>query len=423
MFHRYSDIVFEGLNMDVMAYVIRDSSTRLWGLSANERLKRQIRQVGGVTFAESTSLPEQAPAGVNAKSADTQLLLIDANFLFEPRTLSGLLERPNSLLYLGEQPAAAFVESGHMPAMSELFAAGDEDAIPAGVQKITPADLGAYDDRLRRSTAPLLELVDENHRQQLESKLYGNSYKGITDLVTKWAWPRPARQGVRFCANLGITPNMVTSVGLLLVVAACYLFLHGYYAAGLLCGWIMTFLDTVDGKLARVTIQSSPFGHYFDHGIDLIHPPFWYYFWSQSLANFEPVFGLTEAGLVNWIIVGYIAGRLVEVLFHLLGSCGVFTWRPFDAWIRLITARRNPCLIILTLSVMLGNPAWGLVGVFIWTVLSSLQLVLRLLQGVFVRLSNGRLTSWMADEHVQQKHAYSYGVFAGTRAAYREVDS
>jgi len=303
-----------------------------------------------------------------------------------------------------------------------LFNAGDASGVPAQVQKITPDDLGAYDDKLRRSTAPLLEAVDESRVQQLESKLYGNSYKGITDLVTKWVWPRPARHGVKFCARHGIPPNMVTFFGFLLVIAASYLFLHGFYAWGLLCGWMMTFLDTVDGKLARVTIQSSPFGHYFDHGIDLIHPPFWYYFWSASLLNFEPVFGLTSADMLTWIIVGYIAGRVVEALFHLLGGCGVFTWRPFDAWVRLVSARRNPCMIILTVSVLLGNPAWGLVGVFIWTVLSSLQLVLRLLHGVYVRLASGPLTSWLADEQVQQKHAYSHAVFAGTRAAYRELD-
>ena len=409
--------------MTVVAHVLRDSTTRLWGLSASERLKRQIKQVGGVTFADDKGVDVTGPGEKSAESAGAELLLIDAHFLFEPRTLSELLDRPNSVLYLGDQPAAAFVGARHFDAIRALFGEGGQGDVPADVQKITPGDLGAYDNKLRRSEAPLLELVNDSDRQQYESKLYGNAYKGITDLVTKWAWPRPARQGVRFCANLGITPNMVTSFSFVLVIAACYLFLHGYYAAGLICGWVMTFLDTVDGKLARVTIQSSPFGHYFDHTIDLIHPPFWYYFWGLSLVNFEPVFGMTVSVMTNWIIIGYIVGRAVETLFHLLGSCTVFTWRPFDAWVRLFTARRNPCLIIMSLSVLLGVPAWGFVGVFVWTSLSSLQLVLRFLQGLWVRFTNGPLTSWLADENVQQKHANAYVVFGGTRAAYREVNS
>lgn len=399
------------LSMTNIAYILQDSETRLWGLSARERLQRQIKQVGDVTWADT------APA----ESETVHLLMIDANFLFEPRTLSELLGRSNSVLCLNGAPAAAFVESRYQSEVRDFFAGNS--TLPAAVQSISPQELNAFDDKLRRSEPPLLEKVDEAHKPQLESKLYGNSYKGITDLVTKWAWPRPARHGVRFCAKLGISPNMVTSIGFLLVLFACYLFLHGYYAAGLLCGWVMTFLDTVDGKLARVTIQSSPFGHYFDHGIDLLHPPFWYYFWGMSLIDFGPVFGLSVSSMINWIIVAYILGRVVEGLFQLLGSCGVFTWRPFDAWVRLITARRNPCLIILSLSVILGLPEWGFVGVFLWTALSTLQLILRLLQACWVRMNSGPLSSWLADENVGEKYASAYAVFGGTRAAYREVDS
>lgn len=403
--------------MSVMAYALRDSKTRLWGLSARERLKRQLKQIGGVVLMDNQTSEDE----ILKEPAEAGMLLIDANFLFEPRTLAELLDKPDTILYLEDRPAAAFVMQRHVEGVLAVFK-GDAN-LPPELKAIHPGELSAFDDKLRRSEPPLLERVTSEQKPQLESRLYGNAYKGITDLVTKWWWPRPARQGVRICANLGITPNMVTSVGFLLVLAACFLFLHGYYLAGLLCGWVMTFLDTVDGKLARVTIQSSPFGHYFDHGIDLVHPPFWYYFWGVSLTNFDSFLGLTSSEMVNWIIGGYIIGRIVEGLFQLLGSCGIFTWRPFDAWVRLFTARRNPCLIILSVSVVLGNPDWGFIGVFLWTCASSLQLVLRLLQGVWVRISAGPLSSWLADEKVQQKYARAYAVFGGTRAAYREVDS
>lgn len=401
--------------MTIVACILQDSPTRLWGLSARERLERQFKQVGGLSLDDAPSSSKETVSG--------QQLLIDANFLFEPRTLSELLTRSNTVLCLNGRPAAAVVEANHVEDAKGFFASEGEGDLPSGLDSISTDDLNAFDDRLRRSDPPLLELVTAERKQALESQLYGNSYKGITDLVTKWAWPRPARHGVKLCAALGISPNMVTSFGFLLVIAACYLFLHGYYAAGLLCGWIMTFLDTVDGKLARVTVQSSPFGHFFDHGIDLVHPPFWYYFWGMSLVNFGPVFGFSVSELINWIIGGYIAGRIVEGLFQLLGSCGVFTWRPFDAWVRLFTARRNPCLIILSVSVLLGLPEWGFVGVFLWTVLSSAQLMLRLLHGTVVRLTGGPLSSWLADADVREKHARAYAVFGGTAAAYKEVEN
>jgi phosphatidylglycerophosphate synthase len=233
--------------------------------------------------------------------------------------------------------------------------------------------------------------------------------------VTKFVFPRPAKQAVRVCANLGITPNMVTSTGLLLVIAACFLFYHQYYAWGLLAGWIMTYLDTVDGKLARVTINSSKFGHLYDHLIDLIHPPFWYIIWGGSLIGFNGVMGLSVYQMSWAIIFTYVSGRVVEVLFQLLGECGIFTWRPVDAWFRLITARRNPCMILLTLSLFAGRPDWGFIAVTLWTVLTTIVLNLRLAYAVVYRFRHGPLSSWLSEEDVATgPNARSYAIFGAT---------
>jgi phosphatidylglycerophosphate synthase len=39
----------------------------------------------------------------------------------------------------------------------------------------------------------------------------------------------------------------------------------------------MSVLDSVDGKLARLTFESTPQGDVLDHGMDIVHPPFWYW--------------------------------------------------------------------------------------------------------------------------------------------------
>jgi phosphatidylglycerophosphate synthase len=182
----------------------------------------------------------------------------------------------------------------------------------------------------------------------------------------------------------------------------------------------MTLLDTVDGKLARVTIQSSRFGHLYDHLIDLLHPPIWYVYWGVSLSLFPPVFGLDVDALSWLMIAAYAAGRFVELAFNQLGSCTVFTWRPFDAWFRLVTARRNPCMILLTLSLLIGRPDWGFLAVVGWTVLTTGVLIARLLQGTASRLMHGPLTSWLSAENVATgPHARSFRTFGGTRGAFK----
>lgn len=350
-----------------------------------------------------------------------KVLLLDGRYLFEVRTLKELLSRNNALLHHADGGIAAAIVDVSFAEAARLSMEGEQGAASTPLESISPDDLAAFNETLRSAQAPFLEPVTEQRKPELEGRLYGNAYRGITDLVTKFLWPRPARKAVHVAASMGLSPNMVTTVGLFLVLAACYLFLNGQYLAGLLAGWLMTFLDTVDGKLARVTVQSSQFGHLYDHAIDLFHPPFWYIFWGMSLTGLEPVLGFSQIQMYWLIILGYVLGRVVEGIFPLLGDCSIFTWKPFDAWFRLVTARRNPCLIILTLSAMAGRPDWGFVAVTFWTVITTTVLILRLLQGVAARYRNGPLESWMSATDVATgANAGAYRIFGRTRGAYGE---
>lgn len=396
--------------MPIHALIQGESPVKLWGLSARERLGRQLREAGGAELvADPGDLPPSGP-----------VLLLNGAFLFEVRTLSALMEK--SKVQLKHPPtgriAAVMTDEGGLEEALGCMN-GDSRSVETLLETVTPEDLAAFNETLKSAQAPFLEPVSQENKAELENRLYGNAYKGITDLVTKFVWPRPARKAVQVAASMGMSPNMVTSIGLVLVIAACYLFLNGHYLAGLLAGWIMTFLDTVDGKLARVTVQSTKFGNLYDHIIDLVHPPFWYIYWGMSLAGFTPVLGFDQQQMYWLIIIAYVLGRLVEGVFPLLGSCGIFTWRPFDAWFRLVTARRNPCLIILTASALAGRPDWGFVAVTFWSVITTLILVFRLLQGVVARLNRGPLESWLSDENVAGgPNAAAFRVFGSTRGAY-----
>ena len=394
--------------MTIYALVFEISNVSLWGLDAGRRLRRQLAEIGKtgeeIRWLEpGDKLPEEG-----------LVLFFNGGYVYENRTIAGLIARPGSILRCEGKAVAACVDAGRATQVSE-YVQGQMTVWPEGLTAITTDDLKAFDTNLRRATRPLLEPVSAERKAELENKLYGNAYRGITDLVTKFVWPRPAKRAVHVCADLGITPNMVTTIGLVLVIAACFLFYHRYYAWGLLAGWFMTYLDTVDGKLARVTIRSSKFGHLYDHLIDLIHPPFWYIIWGGSLVGFEGALGL-DFGQMSWaIVIAYVGGRVVEGIFPLLGKCEVFTWRPFDAWFRLVTARRNPCMILLTLGLLAGRPDWGFIAVAFWSVLTTAVLVVRLAQGAVYRLRRGPLHSWLSEDDVATgPNARAYAVFGAT---------
>jgi len=397
-------------NMALSALVLSEAPTRLWGLSSMERLRRQMREIGGVTWlGDSGALP-----------AEGDVLLLIGRFLFETRTLKGLMGNPGSVLVTPDgTPAAAFVAAARVEEMVDFFVSGSKQT-PDGLRKLEPGDIAAFDVALSSARPPLLELITQQRKNELESLLYGNAYRSITDFVTKFLWPRPARKLVHWCAKLGLAPNMVTSIGFLLVLLACYFFLEGQYAAGLVAGWVMTLLGTVDGKLARVTVQSSRFGHWYDHLIDLLHPPFWYVFWGMSLIPPPLVFGLDLDALSWLLIAAYATGHIVGVIFNQLGNSSIFAWRPFDAWFRLVTARRNTCMILLTLSVVIGRPDWGFISVVAWSALSTAVMIVRLLQGLVSRLMHGPLMSWLGEDNVATgPHAGSFRIFGGTRGAFK----
>jgi hypothetical protein len=415
--------------MSTAALIIGASPCRLWGLDAHERLRRQLREVGVRAIATD-------PADLGDAQ---QVLVVDAGYLFGLLTLRGVLAHPDSLLVLPDdgRVAAALVARERVGAVVACIR--DGAARPLALRVLTTLDLAGYDRNLRKTAPPLLEAVTPDKRAALEALLYGNAYKGVTDFVTKWWWPRPARVLVRWCARFGITPNSVTLLGVLLTLAATYAFYQGAYAVGLACGWVMTLLDTVDGKLARVTVASSRVGHFLDHGVDVVHPPFWYFAWGIGLGGLEAMdpmlwtlgWGLGPGtaqpegrwvAILCWLVVGgYVTGRLIEIAFHQLGRCGIFAWRPFDAWFRLITARRNPCLVILTLGTAAGRPDVGFVGVVVWTLASSAILFLRLLYAAGVRWRSGQpLDSWLKDgTSAAREHARAWRTFSVTRGAYR----
>jgi phosphatidylglycerophosphate synthase len=221
----------------------------------------------------------------------------------------------------------------------------------------------------------------------------------VTDILTLYLWRKPAFYLTRWAAQAGLTPNFVTAVGAVLCVLAFILFWNGEYWWGVLSGFVFMVLDTVDGKLARCTGASSKWGNVFDHGIDLVHPPFWWWAWAHGLAAYgrplEPVY----ATMVLWAIIGgYVAQRVIEGVFmRRFGGMHIHVWRPVDSKFRLITARRNPNMVILVAALLVGRPDSGLVLVAWWTIVSLIFHAVRFAQASERALRGETIVSWLEE--------------------------
>ena len=380
--------------MAIYARILQESPIQLWGLSSRERLERMLNKVGVTTILE----------GEQTLDENDTVLLLRGDFLYDQRIIANMIETVGVVLEYnspqGPRPVAAYVSGNLADQLEKILCADVVEEYPADLRRETPETLvPVYLKQLRKIDPPYLFPITEQNRRRLEKRLFSGSYKGVTDLVTKWLWPKPAQWVTGYCSRHGIVPNHVTSVSLVLSIMALLQFYYGAYAWGLLSAWLMTFLDTVDGKLARVTINYSSFGNIFDHGIDLIFPPLWYIAWGLSLQPTHPEIMALPLNLIIWLtFIGYLVGRLCEGFFkRLLEPSGIFCWQTIDSCFRLITGRRNPNLLLLTLFIFYGRPDLGLFAVCLWTVLSSIFLVYRLRVGFQYKKETGPLRSWFLD--------------------------
>jgi ACR3 family arsenite efflux pump ArsB len=96
------------------------------------------------------------------------------------------------------------------------------------------------------------------------------------------------------------------------------------------------------------------------------------------------------------VIAGYVVQRLIEGAFMRLFRMHIHVWRGFDSSFRLITARRNPNMVILFGSMLVGRPDAGLVMVAVWTVFSCFVHLFRLVQAIVARTRGQEVRSWLA---------------------------
>jgi CDP-diacylglycerol--glycerol-3-phosphate 3-phosphatidyltransferase len=134
--------------------------------------------------------------------------------------------------------------------------------------------------------------------------------KTLTDYLRLWfKWFLDPLGG--FFNRLGITPNMMTMLGLLGNTVGAYYLARGEMLTGGLFVLLMTPVDALDGTMARLRGESSDFGAFVDSVTDryselIIYGGLLYYFLSLG----DPLGGLLVFGAAaGSILVSYVKAR------------------------------------------------------------------------------------------------------------------
>lgn len=331
-----------------------------------------------------------------ADRVDGASVLANMAYAWDPAWLREIAKRPGTALVKDGRPVLVHASNAASAAQVEQAIQTGEPLGGFEVLDADTAELSYFE--LRKRERPFVMPLQPENPIAVERAAYDAAYKGVTDILTLYLWRKPAFHLTRWAAQAGLTPNMITAIGAVGCVLAFYLFWIGSYWLGIAAGFVFMVLDTVDGKLARCTGASSKWGNVFDHGIDLIHPPFWWWAWIHGLDAYgtplEPVY----ATMLLWAIVGgYVAQRLIEGIFmRRFNRMHIHVWRPIDSKFRLITARRNPNMVILVVALLFGRPDTGIELVAAWTIVSLIFHAVRLAQASAAHDRGEPIVSWLS---------------------------
>jgi phosphatidylglycerophosphate synthase len=366
----------------------------LFGIAPLERLRRSAGSlakeasvtlsgppVGDEGWPRAEREVSEEPVGIRLRRALSNagsLVVIDGATVVDPRLIAFLSEK-------AAQPCVAMRGEGAGRAVAFRLDAASARAIPpdagslaavadallaAGL--IAPLDeqaFPAYMDKLRRSLPYWLYRVDdETARRTLERKMFWDNYKGSTDLLTSHVYPPLVWPLVRACVRLNIHPNTVTVLSIVLAFVAVPLFAKAHWVAAFLCAYTMSVLDSVDGKLARLTLTDSRIGNVLDHGLDQVHPPFWYYAWAWGLGGRSVGDPVLETGIL--LIVFYFADRIVLGIGKARLGHALHASSRLDERVRAIIARRNITMTIMAIALLMGEGVKGLYLVTAWQALT-----------------------------------------------------
>jgi CDP-diacylglycerol--glycerol-3-phosphate 3-phosphatidyltransferase len=160
---------------------------------------------------------------------------------------------------------------------------------------------------------------------------------------------RPTLEAIgRFLARWNISPNFVTSVGLVLTVGVAALAAIGEIRWAGVAYIVAAVFDALDGTLARVSGKVSRFGAFLDSTIDRFEESI--VFLGLSI-HYAQVGGLFEIPLILVVVVGSLMVSYTRARAEAVGvSCKVgFMGRPLRVTIMIVCMILDQVLVALVI--------------------------------------------------------------------------
>ncbi|PYL05088.1 MAG: hypothetical protein DME32_00565 [Verrucomicrobia bacterium] len=253
----------------------------------------------------------------------------------------------------------------------------ESDVMSGRIAAIDAAKQQAYVPGMRRIVRPVFfSAPSPEFRPLAERLLRAATQSGVLDFpalvhapIEKWL--------VSHLCRTTITPNQITLGNGVLGLGATVFYAYGYLWAGALLALVFGVIDGVDGKLARLKVQTTRLGkgeHVLDYCIEMS--------WWAALAYYFHSGGQVPYAYTIWLVF-FVADLLERRAKGFVGrklGRSLDDVSRFDRLVRYVAGRRNIYTWLFTFSLALGMPANGFIWLCFWGMASSVIHVFRALQ-------------------------------------------
>ncbi len=387
-----------------------ESLSSLCGISLAERLLRVLQRLGftraiiiAITSELRTELSRSswARAGVTLAFAesgdavadvlqvltkeDSPAAIVRADYYYDPRLLGALMGAavPSFLVesdarrngsgsaLITRDWLSARDQRAHFWSDLEAAAAADEIAL------IGVSEQPAYLASMRREITPeAFRVATAADRRAAQKVILDGAQNGTLDIPAIVHAPLETAIVSRLCRT-SVTPNQVTFATFVIGVVTAGLFACGHLWSGLILALAIGVLDGVDGKLARVKVETTELGSW-EHSLDYVVEFAW---WTALAFHFERAGELPHVfGLLLLFFVSDAVGRLAKRAVKQRLGRNLDDVSTFDRWVRYVAGRRNIYVWIFATGLLLHQAATAFAWICWWSVASSAIYAIRAVQ-------------------------------------------
>ena len=350
------------------------------------------------SIATTVRARRDAPIAIaDVASSSRDLVVIPAGAYYDPRLLRALLMMRGDALLIDSAPPPdilPLVESvprknnawvcgpaklshgwlAQQDPASRLFESLGEAAESGALELVDAAKEPRYVTDMRREIHPLWFAAPRpQHRRAAERLLLDAVQNGTLDLPAKFHGPIETCIISKLCWT-AVTPMQITLFIAAVSAVTTAFFATGRLVEGTLLALIVGVLDGVDGKQARVKVETTELGKR-EHVLDYLLELSW---WTALAYHFAINARVPNAFALLALLVGSdVLDRLAKGVAKKHTGRNLDDVAPIDRFVRLIGGRRNVYVWIFACGLALGAADKAFVTLCYWGALTAAIHVMR----------------------------------------------